>query len=95
MATQSYWYHDDGPGRSAAKQAAWEAAHPKETRLLSRIETLGFGLSRASAHLDWVDYCCAKYGLGVNERYHEVERDIARKYRLKGALELKLKELLG
>jgi hypothetical protein len=60
---------------------------------MGRIECIEFGIRRATAHLDWVDYCCAKYGLGVNERYHEVARDIARKSRLKGALELKLKEL--
>lgn len=69
--------------------------HPKEVKITERIQFLDFQISRWSAHVEWTDRMCDKHGLGVNEHYFKALRGLARLERIKGALELKRKELRG
>ena len=70
-----------------------EVDHPREARLVGRIEMIHMRIGQFSYRIAWTDRICARTGRGVNDRYHECVRGLAHLARMKGALELKLKEI--
>ena len=78
---------------SRSRRGAWEKAHPRESRLYGRIEMIHMRIGQFSYRIAWTDRICAKTGRGVNERYHECVRGLAHLARMKGAFELRLKEI--
>ena len=88
--------HGVSPYRAISDR--WEEyarEHPREVKLTERIGFLDFQIRRWSAHVEWTDRLCDKHALGVNKHYFECLRNLAKLERIKGALELKRKELRG
>ena len=75
------------------RRKRWELEHPKEAYICGRIALINRQLDQWGARIAWTDRICAKTGRGVNERYHKCVRGLAHLARMKGALELKLKEM--
>lgn len=71
----------------------WAKDHPREASILWWVRYYGAKVNQWQYVVDWTDRVCAKTGRGVSPRYHELVRKLAHCQRMKGAWELRLKEL--
>ena len=79
------------------RRARWAEAHPREARICSRIQYLGQTIRQWRYQVEWADSIMERAGRVHNEKSWAQRMDRERKLvaleRLRGAWELRLKEV--
>jgi len=79
------------------RRAKWDAAHPREARIMSEVARLGSIIRQWRYQVDWAESVMARTGRVHNARSWaqrvDRERKLAALERRKGAYELRLMEV--
>jgi hypothetical protein len=75
------------------RRAKWEKDHPREARIWWWVRYYSARLRQWEPVVAWTDRVCAKTGRGYAPEYHDLVRKLEHCRRMKGAWELKLKEV--